>query len=205
VKIFASILNIPWLSLKKALLSLKEGGIDGIHLDIMDGHFVDNISFGPWIVEVVREVLPETLLNAHLMVTNIRKFARKFIEHGVKDITVHVEIVSLDDIKFINDIGGRAYIALNPETDIVKLNSFYRFVEGVLVMSVHPGFGGQRFIPSTFQRIASIRHENICVDGGVNLSNIKDVFQAGAKRVVVGSAMFKEEDIQATVRRFKNA
>jgi ribulose-phosphate 3-epimerase len=209
-----SILAANFANLEADIKAAEKGGADYFHLDIMDGHFVPNISFGPWIAKQMK-VITDLPLDAHLMITNPREYIPKFIDAGVELIYPHVE-ASYDvyrTVQMITDHGARAGITLNPATPVSSVEGVLDLIDSVLLMSVCPGFGGQKFIPSTMKRISDLRRlldelkpsVRIAVDGGVTLDNVGDLRKAGADFFIAGSAIFKAPDIEQRVRDFKKA
>lgn len=208
-----SILNADFSNLQQQIRYLEMGGADLIHCDIMDGHFVPNISFGPTIVGWVSQstALP---LDVHLMIENADAYLEKFYESGAKIITVHQEaLVHLNrTITRIKDLGIKAGVSINPATPVSLLHNILEYVDLVLIMSVNPGFGGQKFIKSSLNKIeelALIRQSRnldflIEVDGGIDLSNARQVSSAGCDVFVIGSAILRSENITASAMEFKN-
>jgi ribulose-phosphate 3-epimerase len=209
-----SILAANFASLEADIKAAEKGGANYFHLDIMDGHFVPNISFGPWVAKQMRAItnLP---LDAHLMITNPREYIPKFIDAGVELIYPHME-ASFDvyrTVQMIIDHGARAGITLNPATSVQTVEGVIDLIDSVLLMSVCPGFGGQKFISSTMKKISDLRvlldeikpSVRIAVDGGVTLDNVGELRKAGADFFIAGSAIFKAPDIEQRVRDFKKA
>ena len=186
---------------------------DFIHVDVMDGHFVPNISFG---AGVMKSLLGKTKLpfDVHLMVEDPDKYLEDFVTDNTEYICVHQEAcVHLDrTLNHIKEQGVKAAVALNPATGINTIENILNSVDMVLIMSVNPGFGGQKFIPYTLEKVkelSAIRKElglkfQIEVDGGVNLDNAKALMDAGCDILVAGSSVFKSKNIQNTVKEFKN-
>jgi ribulose-phosphate 3-epimerase len=199
IKISPSILTADFGRLDEAVAAATAGGADAIHLDVMDGVFVPNISFGPLLVRAVRKAttLP---LDVHLMVADADPYLKEFADAGANNLTVHVEACRHlhRTVQEIARLGCHAGIALNPATSVEAVREILPFVDLVLVMSVNPGFGGQQFIETTtskLRRMRALQQElnPICdlqVDGGVYAHNIDDVVRAGANNIVVGSAVF---------------
>ena len=209
-----SILAANFANLEADIKAAEKGGADYFHLDIMDGHFVPNISFGPWIAKQMKTIT-DVPLDAHLMVTKPREFIPKFIDAGVELIYPHME-ASYDvyrTVQMITDHGARAGITLNPATPVSTVEGVIDLIDSVLLMSVCPGFGGQSFIPATMKKITDLRKlldelkpsVRIAVDGGVALDNIRDLRKAGADFFIAGSAVFKAPDIEQRVRDLKKA
>ncbi|MFX1606365.1 MAG: ribulose-phosphate 3-epimerase [Promethearchaeota archaeon] len=209
-----SILAANFANFEADIKAAEKGGADYFHLDIMDGHFVPNISFGPWVAKIMKKIT-DVPLDAHLMITNPREYIPKFIDAGVELIYPHVE-ASFDvyrTVQMIIDHGARAGITLNPATPVALVEGVLDLIDSVLLMSVCPGFGGQKFIPSTMKKIADLRalldlqkpEVRIAVDGGVTLQNIGALRKAGADFFIAGSAVFKAPDIEQRVRDMKKA
>lgn len=202
-KIAPSILSADFTRLGDDVRAVERAGADLIHFDVMDGHFVPNISIGVPVLKSVRKVtrLP---LDAHLMITEPEKYIEPFVRAGANSISVHEEVCP--DIPAIaaqiRKLGARASIAINPETGVERVLGAAEHLDMILVMSVHPGFGGQEFIPSTLAKLRTIRCEldrrgltvDVEVDGGIKIDNIAEVKQAGANVFVSGSGIFGQSD-----------
>lgn len=196
--IFPSILSCHFYELETKLRSFASLGIEAIHLDVMDGHFVPNLSFGPAMVRNIKALHP-FLVDAHLMVSNPIEVVPWFIKAGADWISVHVEISRQvkDCLFMIKEAGVRAGLVINPDTEIQDLYPLLHFCDYVLLMSVFPGQGGQTFIPETLARIRNVKTEIdnqkvkclLQVDGGINHSNIEAIADSGADLFVVGSAL----------------
>ena len=209
-----SILAANFANLEADIKAAEKGGADYFHLDIMDGHFVPNISFGPWVAKQMRAIT-DLPLDAHLMITNPREYIPKFIDAGVELIYPHIEAAYdiYRTVQMIIDHGAKAGITLNPATSIQTVEGVIDLIDSVLLMSVCPGFGGQKFIPSTLKKITDLRalldelkpEVRIAVDGGVTLENVGALRKAGADFFIAGSAVFKAPDIEQRVRDFKKA
>ena len=201
LKLAPSILTADFGHLADQIQAAEAGGADYIHLDVMDGRFVPNISFGPMIVRAVRG-LTTLPLDVHLMIQDADPYVRDFIDAGANILTVHVEAcVHLHrTIQQITQLGGRAGVSLNPATSIEAVREILPFVDLVLVMSVNPGFGSQRFIETSTGKLRTIRQlmdemaplADLEVDGGIDVHNIADVVQSGANVIVAGSAVFNQ-------------
>jgi ribulose-phosphate 3-epimerase len=212
VKIAPSILSADFMRLADELKAVESSGADILHLDIMDGHFVPNITIGPAIVDAIRRItaLP---LDVHLMIEEPDRFLKDFIKAGADYLTVHVEAsVHLHrTIQTIKESGLKAGVSLNPATPVWSLDYILPDLDMVLLMSVNPGFGGQEFIPFALDKIKvlkSIIKERgfnvlIEVDGGVNLGNAKEIASTGADILVMGSAFFNSEDYGVLMKRLR--
>ncbi|MBS3944043.1 MAG: ribulose-phosphate 3-epimerase [Melioribacter sp.] len=208
-----SILSADFSNLSMQIRNVELGGADVIHCDVMDGQFVPNITFGPMIIEAVRKItkLP---IDTHLMIKNPDALIKEFIEAGSNYITVHQEeVVHLNrTINRIKELGAKAGVSINPSTPVSTLFEVLDIVDMVLVMSVNPGFGAQKFIPGTLKKIetlAAIREEKgynyiIEIDGGINSENIKTVSKAGCNMFVVGWSIFGADNITASTMELKN-
>ena len=217
-KLAPSILNADFASLKTQIAEIEKGGADWVHLDIMDGHFVPNLTIGPVVVEAVRRNsrLP---LDCHLMISNPEKYVADYARAGADIITVHQEAtVHLDSlvhaIKALKTKDGkavRAGVSINPATPIESLEHVLPELDLVLIMSVNPGFGGQKFIPYALDKARNLRalaraHKmdlDIQMDGGIGLKNVQEVIAAGVNVIVSGSAIFGSEDISGTCGKLK--
>ena len=213
MKIIApSILSADFSRLGDEIKAVESAGADWIHADIMDGHFVPNITFGPMIVESVRRVtsLP---IDVHLMIENPNDYIPVFAEAGASLISVQVEAsIHLNrSVQLIRECGARPGVVLNPSTPVQTLEWIIDHVDYVLIMSVNPGFGGQAFIKNSLDKIRALRQliqqKNlktlIQIDGGVNAETITDIAAAGVDVFVAGSAIFGSRDYQATINTFR--
>ncbi|WP_103665316.1 ribulose-phosphate 3-epimerase [Gracilimonas amylolytica] len=205
-----SILAADFTKLGENIQDALKGGTSWIHCDIMDGHFVPNISYGPGIVKAAKKAAPEAFFDVHLMIENPDQYVENFVEAGADLISVHYETCPHlhRSIQNIKKYGLMAGVVINPATPVSSIEPILADVDLVLIMSVNPGFGGQSFIESSYKRLselAALRDSKdlgflIQVDGGVNLKNIEKVAKAGADILVAGSSVFSAEDITARVQ-----
>jgi len=212
IKISPSILSADFSVLADEILKVDRAGAQLLHIDIMDGHFVPNITIGPAVLQSIRQKTKLTM-DVHLMIEQPDKYIEDFVKAGADIITVHQEAcVHLNrTIQLIKSYGVKAGAAINPATPIAVLEEILPDLDMILIMSVNPGFGGQKFIEgslSKIQRIKNIIDSNnynidIEVDGGINLSNIDRVVSAGANIIVAGSAIFNSSDISRTIGEMK--
>lgn len=210
-----SLLSADFTDLKSEIEVLDKNGVKYLHLDVMDGMFVPNISFGPMIIKQLRP-LTNMVFDVHLMIEDPDRYVQNFKDAGAEILTVHYEACKHlhRTISYIKSLGMKAGVSLNPATNIEVLDYVLEDLDLVLIMSVNPGFGGQSFIPSAIDKIknlkAKIRERNLNVivevDGGVKTTNVKDVIEAGADLIVSGSDVFadKENRIKAYKEIFKN-
>jgi ribulose-phosphate 3-epimerase len=208
-----SLLSANFLNLQEDCKMLDKSVADWFHLDIMDGHFVPNISFGPSIVQFIRKTTTK-LCDVHLMITSPEEYAEAFKKAGADSLTVHAEacIHLHRNIQQIKQLGMKAGVAINPHTPVDVLKDIIADIDVVCMMSVNPGFGGQAFIPHTLIKIKQLRKlidENslkvkIEVDGGVTLGNAKSIIDAGADVLVAGNTVFSSSNPKATIAQLKN-
>jgi ribulose-phosphate 3-epimerase len=211
-KIAASILSADFTRLGEEVRNVERAGADVIHFDVMDGHFVPNLSFGIPVLESVRKVttLP---LDVHLMIEEPEHYLEQFVHAGADSISVHAEVC--EDIPRISDqlhrLGIRAAMAINPETEPTRVLDAAAHLDMILVMSVHPGFGGQGFIPESIGKLLSIRRElerrgldlDLEIDGGIKVDNIRMVARAGANVFVSGSGIFGHGDYAGIIGQMR--
>ena len=212
VEIVPSILAADFAHLADEIARVEDGGVTMLHLDVMDGHFVGNLTMGPPLVESIRKVTG-LVLDVHLMITDPVRYAPMFIDAGADRVSVHQEATPHLDgaLNTIRNLGARAGVALNPSTPVNTLEHVLELADYVLVMSVNPGFGGQKLIPYTLGKVrelARLRHERglsfaIELDGGVNKANLGDVVRAGCDWIVTGSSIFHTPDPAQTVREMQ--
>ena len=199
VKISPSILSADFSKLGNEIQDLEKAGADYIHMDVMDGHFVPNITIGPEVISKLRRYtsLP---FDVHLMISPVDNFIKNFAEAGADIITIHPEATNnlTDSIKKIKSFNKRAGVSLNPETSVDKVLSVLEMIDLVLIMSVNPGFGGQKFISTTLEKVKTLRKEidskklktEIEIDGGINFENSKMAIEAGIDILVSGTTIF---------------
>ncbi len=202
-----SILSADFANLESEIKKVADGGAEYIHVDVMDGHFVPNITIGQCVVKSIRKVT-DKILDVHLMIQHPNKYAEDFLKAGADIITVHHE--SDLDIDYIYDLtkkyNKKLCVSVNPETDVKCLDKYAKYVDMFLVMSVHPGFGGQSFIEESLDKIRYLRSKypeiDIEVDGGIYLNNLRPIIDAGANVIVAGSAIFNSTDPATEVKAF---
>ena len=207
-----SILSADFSKLGDEIKAVEDAGADWIHADVMDGHFVPNITIGPLIVEAVKSVT-DLPIDVHLMIENPDNYISAFADAGASHISVQVETcIHLNrTIQLIKDCGANAGVVLNPSTPLASLEWVLEDVDYVLIMSVNPGFGGQAFIPSSLDKIKALRQQIrdrglsvlIEVDGGVNEKTIAEIASAGTDIFVAGSAIFGGNDYNKTIQSFR--
>tara|TARA_B100001989_G_scaffold220660_1_gene173203 strand:+ start:52 stop:711 length:660 start_codon:yes stop_codon:yes gene_type:complete len=214
IQISPSILSADFSQLATEIKRLEEGGADMIHVDVMDGHFVPNLTIGPPVIKALRKHC-KLMFDVHLMISPVHKYIKEYSDSGADIITFHPEATEnmKDTISLIKSLNKKVGVSLNPDSEINKISNYLDGIDLVLVMSVFPGFGGQKFIPEVLNKIKTLKelkdknnyNFDIEVDGGVNFSNSKDILKAGANILVSGTTVFKENngDIKKNIETLK--
>ena len=209
IKVSASILASDFARLGEEVRRIGDAGCDMVHVDVMDGHFVPNLTMGPMIVKAIRPYT-KTFFDVHLMISDPEKYAPAYIQAGADGITVHAEACGerLEEIlRELKHQGVRVGCAISPDTPWTVLEPVLPMLDMVLVMTVYPGFGGQKLIPQTLDKVRVIRSRypelDIQVDGGVNSETLPEVLEAGANVIVMGTAFFRAEDPNKLVKQVK--
>jgi len=213
-KIAPSILSADFSKLGDEIKAVEDAGADWIHVDVMDGHFVPNITIGPPVIESIRKVT-DLPLDVHLMIENADRYIKSFVEAGADILTVQVEACPHLNrtVQIIKEQEVRAGVVLNPATPLSSLEEVLHELDMVLLMTVNPGFGGQTFIPSMLGKISNLNdimsnYEDeieLQVDGGVNPENAGDIKEAGASILVAGSAIFNSKDYKKAIKSLREA
>jgi ribulose-phosphate 3-epimerase len=214
MKIAPSILSADFSRLKDEIQAVEAAGADWLHVDVMDGHFVPNITIGPVVVEWVRKVT-KIPVDVHLMITDPDKYAPEFIKAGADWVSIHPETCANPNatLRKIRDLGAKASIAVNPDVPLSNVEHCFADIDMILMMTVFPGFGGQAFISDVLPKIEEIRKlidqrkfpVLVEVDGGIKADNIKRVVRAGAEVIVSGSGIFKTPNYAETIRQMRRA
>ena len=210
--IAASLLSADFAELKNEIRSVEQGGADWLHLDVMDGHFVPNITFGPFIAGAIRKIT-DLPLDVHLMITDPLKYAPEFAKAGADYITIHAEVI--EDLKYavdqIKKLKVKAGLSVNPETPLDKVLAVIGEIDLFLVMSVHPGFGGQKFMPEVLDKVKKLKKLKaegrtkalISIDGGINPETSRQALSAGVEVLVAGAAVFGAPDRAAQIKAIR--
>ena len=214
IQISPSILSADFSQLGNEIKRLEEGGADMIHVDVMDGHFVPNLTIGPPVIKALRKDC-SLKFDVHLMISSVHKYIKEYADAGADIITIHPEATDnlKESIKKIKSLNKKVGVSLNPESKIDLIKNLLSEIDLVLIMSVHPGFGGQKFIPEVLEKVKELKKiqtENninfdIEIDGGINFDNCKSVIEAGANILVSGTTIFKSNngDIKKNINLLK--
>jgi len=212
IKVAPSILAADFSKLGEEIMRVEEAGADMIHVDVMDGHFVPNITMGPVVVEAISRITG-LQVEAHLMIENPDRYIESFAKAGAKIINIHAEASKnmKRDIELIRSYSAKPGLTINPETPLKKIKEFLDKIDMVLIMSVNPGFAGQKFMPEVLPKISELREIvksrglklDIAVDGGIKLNNAKQVIDAGANLLVAASEIFQSKDYKGVISGFK--
>ncbi len=211
LEIAPSILSADFARLADEIAQVESAGVKIVHLDVMDGHFVPNITIGPVVVEKLRRC-SRLVFDAHLMITDPDKYAERFVEAGANHITFHIETTDrpAELIDRLHELGCTAGVCLNPETPVDAVKDVARLCDMVLVMTVHPGFGAQAFMPAAARKVVDVRRlvgagVRVEVDGGIDPRTAPTVVSYGADTLVAGNAIFSKKDRAAAIRAIRAA
>ena len=207
IRIAPSLLSADFAALGESVQLIEKAGCNVLHLDVMDGHFVPNISFGPGVIKTIRKH-SKMFFDAHLMIEEPKRYAEDFVKAGCDHITFHIEVTPepLEVVKHIRDLGVSVGVSLNPTTPISSIESILDVVDMVLVMSVWPGFGGQKFIADVLPKVSELRqrlgsHQRLEIDGGIDVQTIGAAASAGADTFVAGTAVYRADDPPAAMKK----
>lgn len=211
-----SVLSADFSNLAKALKDIKHADCAWVHLDIMDGHFVPNLTFGATVIKSIRAVDKNLIFDTHLMIESPEKYIKDFANAGSNYITIHQEAVKGNEIavlEMIKSYGVKAGISIKPKTPLSSIKHLYNVADMILIMSVEPGFGGQKLIPSTLNKVRRLKllkekykyNYIIQIDGGINLETIGLAVSAGAESIVAGSAVFNKDSVKDNVKKLREA
>ena len=209
LQILPSLLAADYGHLASEILRARDAGADALHIDIMDPHFVPNMSFGPDFVALARRVAPSFYRNVHLMMSRPDLYLERFADSGAQTIQIHVEAEcgKADALRKIHALGLRAALVVNPETPVTALEPFLGDVDEILVMTVRPGHGGQKFMSECLEKAKWLRHRlpqmDIMVDGGINAETAALAVAAGVNQLVSGSYLFRQDDMAAEISRLR--
>jgi len=211
IEVVPSILSADFARLAEEIAEIESAGVKMVHLDVMDGHFVPNITVGPPVIAKLRKY-SSLVFDSHLMISEPAKYAERFVEAGVNHITFHIEAVEKSEklVDRLHELGVTAGICLNPETPVEAIKTVAPLCDMVLVMTVHPGFGAQQFMPDAAKKIAQIREmvgseTRIEVDGGIDPQTTPIVVSYGADTLVAGNAIFSKPDRVAAINAIREA